>query len=153
MQHSYHCGFCLFCLFVCFFIYLFIYLLIYLFIHSFQPECGWACCMFVAGYSLFVTLNCACARTILFELTPLVLSSVVFWTTNSAQSFTDLKRPSYQRTVQRTMEGLTSHFLNIIGCCNFTEAKIREVCTVLLDKGLFKNEEIKKITLSSPWIH
>ena len=30
-----------------------------------------------------------------------------------------------------------SHFLNIVGCCNFTEAKSREVCTVLLDKGLF----------------
>ena len=24
-----------------------------------------------------------------------------------------------------------------VGCCNFTEAKSREVCTVLLDKGLF----------------
>jgi len=26
---------------------------------------------------------------------------------------------------------------NIVGCCNFTEAKSREVCTILLDKGLF----------------
>ena len=25
----------------------------------------------------------------------------------------------------------------IIGCCNFTQAKSREVCIVLLDKGLF----------------
>ena len=30
-----------------------------------------------------------------------------------------------------------SHFLNIAGCCNFTEMKSREVCTVLLDMGLF----------------
>ena len=26
---------------------------------------------------------------------------------------------------------------NIVGCCNFTEAKSREVCMVLLDRGLF----------------
>ena len=28
-------------------------------------------------------------------------------------------------------------FFNIIGCCNFTEVKSCEMCTVLLDKGLF----------------
>ena len=41
----------------------------------------------------------------------------------------DLKRHSYQCTVQWTMQGLTETFLNIVGCCNFTEAKIGEVCT------------------------
>ena len=49
----------------------------------------------------------------------------------------DLKRPSYKRTVRWTMQGLTEPFQNIAGYCNFTEAKSREVCTVLLDKGLF----------------
>ena len=49
----------------------------------------------------------------------------------------DLKRPSYQRTVWWTMQGLMEPFKNIAGCCHFTEAKSREVCTVLLDKGLF----------------
>jgi len=49
----------------------------------------------------------------------------------------DLKRPSYKRTVRWTMQGLTEPFQNIAGYCHFTEAKSREVCTVLLDKGLF----------------
>ena len=35
------------------------------------------------------------------------------------------------------MQGLTEPFLNIVGCCNFTETKSCEVCTVLLDKGIF----------------
>ena len=26
-----------------------------------------------------------------------------------------------------------ANFLNIVGCCNYTEAKSREVCTVFLD--------------------
>ena len=51
----------------------------------------------------------------------------------------DLKRPSYQRTVRWTMQGLTEPFKNIIGRYNFTEAKSREMCTVLLDKGLKPN--------------
>ena len=41
----------------------------------------------------------------------------------------DLKRHSYQCTVRWTIQGLTEPFLNIVGCCNFTEAKIGEVCT------------------------
>ena len=32
--------------------------------------------------------------------------------------------------------GARSRLGPIIGCCNITEAKSREVCTVLLDKGL-----------------
>ena len=28
-------------------------------------------------------------------------------------------------------------FYYIVGCCKFTEAKSRELCTVLQDKGLF----------------
>ena len=34
------------------------------------------------------------------------------------------------------MQGLTEPFLNITGCCNFTETKSHEVCTVLLEKGV-----------------
>ena len=41
----------------------------------------------------------------------------------------DLKTHSYQCTVRWTMPGLTEPFLNIVGCCNFTEAKVGEVCT------------------------
>ena len=38
--------------------------------------------------------------------------------------------------------------LNIVGCCDFIEAKRREVCTVVLDKGLFlKTEGCFKKTL------
>ena len=52
----------------------------------------------------------------------------------------DLKRFGYQCTVhvRWTMQGLTEPFF---GCSNFTEAKTREVCAVLLDKELFlKNQ-------------
>ena len=57
----------------------------------------------------------------------------------------DLKTHSYQCTVQWTMQGLMEPFLNIFGCCNFTEAKICEACTVLLGNGLFlKNQMTQK---------
>ena len=46
-------------------------------------------------------------------------------------------KSSYQRTVRWTRQGLTEPFKNIVGCCNFTEVKSREVCTVLVDKQLF----------------
>jgi len=55
----------------------------------------------------------------------------------------NLKRPSYQRTVRWTKQGHTEPFFYIIGCCNFTEAKSCEVCTVLLNKGLFLDTVIK----------
>ena len=48
-------------------------------------------------------------------------------------------------------------FLNIFGCCNFTEAKICEACTVLLGNGLFlknrmtqkKNKQKKTLNLAN----
>ena len=52
----------------------------------------------------------------------------------------DLKIPIVTNVlhVRWTMQGLhDGAILNIIGCCNFTETESREVCTVLLDKGLF----------------
>ena len=49
------------------------------------------------------------------------------------------------------MQGLTEPFKNIVGCCNFTEAKSREVCTVLLDKGLFLKNRTVLPKKSSVW--
>ena len=43
-------------------------------------------------------------------------------------------------------------FLNIVGCCNFTEAKSREVCTVLLDKELFLKNRTPFATKRSVWL-
>ena len=61
----------------------------------------------------------------------------------------DLKRFGYQCTVhvRWTMQGLTEPFF---GCSNFTEAKTREVCAVLLDKGQFlKNQTTLATTLAT----
>ena len=43
----------------------------------------------------------------------------------------------YKYTVQWTMQGLTEVFFNIVGFCNITEAKSREVCIVYWKGGLF----------------
>ena len=76
-----------------------------------------------------------------FELTWLVLLSIFFvFEPKIASSIYGFEETySYQLAVQWTMQGLTeqSFLFNIIGCCNFTEAKSCEVCTVLLDKGPF----------------
>ena len=71
-----------------------------------------------------------------FELTPLMLSSMFFWTKNSVQCLW------FWRVVTNVLfdeqgRAWQSHFKNIVGCCNFTEVKSREVCTVLVDKQLF----------------
>ena len=50
------------------------------------------------------------------------------------------------------MQGLTEPFLTIVGCCNFTEAKSREVCTGLLDKGLFLKKQTMLATKHSIWL-
>ena len=46
---------------------------------------------------------------------------------------------------------MQGHFLNIVGCCNFTEVKSREVCTVLLEKGLFLKNRMTFATKCSVW--
>ena len=53
------------------------------------------------------------------------MSSIFFFLNQKQGSVSmDLKRPSYQHTVWWTMQGLMEPFLNIVGCCNFTEAKV-----------------------------
>ena len=59
----------------------------------------------------------------------------------------DLKRHSYQCTVRWTM---TEPFLNIVGCCNFTEAKIGEVCTGQGTIPQKLNNTCKKQTTKKP---
>ena len=63
----------------------------------------------------------------------------------------DPKRPSYQCTVQWTMQGLTEPFFDIVGCCNFTEVKSREASKVLLDNGLVLKNRMKFATKRSIW--
>ena len=43
-------------------------------------------------------------------------------------------------------------FFYIVGCCNFTMAKSYEVCTVLLDKGLFLKNRTIVATKHSVWL-
>ena len=50
------------------------------------------------------------------------------------------------------MQGLTEpFFFNIVGCCNFTEAKSCEVYAILLDKGLFLTNRTMFATKCSIW--
>ena len=81
--------------------------------------------------------NYACARTTLFGLWTDTISAVeylFFFQKNSVQYLCmDPKRSSYQCTVQ--YRGWQSCFLNIVGCCNFTEVKSREVCTLASSPG------------------
>ena len=92
----------------------------------------------VMGCSLWCSTAHALGRFSMdFDLMPLVLSSIFFLNQKQRLVSMDLKRPSYQRTVRWTMQGLTEPFLNIVGCCNFTKATSHKVCTILLDKGLF----------------
>ena len=73
-----------------------------------------------------------------FELTPLVISSIFFfWTKNSVQCLWIWRDLVTNVLYDGQCRAWRTHFKNIVGCCHFTEAKSREVCTVLLDKGLF----------------
>ena len=65
------------------------------------------------GYSLFVTFNCACTRTILYVLWTDAISAVeylFFIEPKIAFSVYGSEKPSYQRTVRWTMQGLTEPF-------------------------------------------
>ena len=89
----------------------------------------------VTGSSLFVTFNCACAWTILYRLWTDAISAIEYvLTKNSLWIWWDLVTNILFNGQCRAWR---SHFKNIIGFCNFTEAKSREVGTVLVNKWLF----------------
>ena len=71
-----------------------------------------------------------------FELTPLVLSSIFFWTKNSVQYLWIWRDLVTNVLYNGQCRAWWSHFKSVVVCCNFTEAKSREV-SVLLDKELF----------------
>ena len=77
-----------------------------------------------------------------FELTPLVISSIFFfWTKNSVQCLWIWRDLVTNVLYDGQCRAWQSHFKNIVGGCNFTEARSCEVCTVLLDRRLFlKNQ-------------
>ena len=59
----------------------------------------------------------------------------------------DLKRPSHQ-LYNGQCRAWQSCFLNIVGCCNFTEVKSHEVCTVY---GIFLKNRMSSATKCSIW--
>ena len=89
--------------------------------------------------------NCACTWTILYGLWTDTISTVeyhFFWTKNSIQ-YLWIRRYLFTNVLfEGQCRAWQSHFLNIIGCCSFTEVKSCEVCTVLLDKELFLKNRI-----------
>ena len=74
-----------------------------------------------------------------FELTPLVLLSMFFWTKISVQYLWIWRDLDLVTNIlfDEQCRAWQSYFKNIVGCCNFKEEKSREVCTVLVDKRLF----------------
>ena len=85
-----------------------------------------------------------------FELTPLVLLSIFFFTINSVQCLWIWRDLVTNVLFYGQCRAWQSHFKNIIGCCNFAEAKNREVCTDSLDKRLFLKNGT---TLPAPCIY
>ena len=75
-----------------------------------------------------------------FELTQLVLSFIL---NQLVLSSCRSKEPSYQVNVRWTMQDLTEPFFNIIGCCNFTEAKGCEVVQ-FTGQGAIQNDACNK---------
>ena len=110
----------------------------------------WAHNLKVTGSSLLVTFNCACAWMILYGLWTDVISAIEYRSFEPKIAFS-VYGSSYQRTDDEQCRAWWSHLKNIIGCCNFTEAKSREVCTVLLVKGLFSKTEWRFQKICSVW--
>ena len=77
------------------------------------------------GYSLFGTFNCVC--NYLNWRHPLVLLSIFsFWTKNSVQCLWIWRGLVTNVLYNGQCRAWRSHFLNIIGCCNFIQAKSQQ---------------------------
>ena len=95
------------------------------------------CSLKVTGYSLFITFNCACTQTTLYGLWTGTISAVkFFFSTKNSDQYLWIRRDLVTNVLyDGQCRGRRSHFLNITGCCNFTEAKSHEVCTVCWTRG------------------
>ena len=87
--------------------------------------------------------NSACAQTIIYGLRTDTISAVEYLSFEPKIAFTIYGSEDAQLPMYCTMDNAGPDGAIIIGCCNFTEAKICEACTVLLGNGLFlKNRMI-----------
>ena len=99
-------------------------------------------------YSWHSTVHAQGQLSMDFELMQLLLSSL---NQNSVQ-YLWIRRDLVTNVLcDGQCRAWRSQCLNIVGCCNFTEAKSHEACTVLLDKGLFLKNEMTFATKHSVW--